>query len=79
MLAAGCSSCGAEPGRSQLAPLLRTCRTNCPAPACLPRRIVRFFAQPWAMQRATYSRWWTVIKKEAKHYWVGGWSVLAAG
>jgi hypothetical protein len=32
--------------------------------------VVRFFSQPWDVQRSTYARWWVVIKKEAKHYWV---------
>jgi hypothetical protein len=47
--------------------------THAPPPAsCCPCccRITRFFLQPWADQRATYGRWWLVIKKEAKHYWV---------
>ena len=26
--------------------------------------------QPRAERRATYARWWGVVKKEAKHYWV---------
>ena len=29
--------------------------------------------QPRATRRSAYARWWGVVKKEAKHYWVGGW------
>jgi hypothetical protein len=38
--------------------------------ATAPVKVVRFFSQPWDVQRSTYARWWVVIKKEAKHYWV---------
>ncbi|KAL4859684.1 Mitochondrial proton/calcium exchanger protein [Chlorella vulgaris] len=48
-----------------------------PFVATLPFKITRFFLQPWADQRATYGRWWLVIKKEAKHYWYGS-KLLAA-
>ena len=34
--------------------------------------IVGFYTQPKAARRATYAYWWTVVKKEAKHYWVRG-------
>jgi len=26
---------------------------------------------PRAERKATYAGWWAVVKKEAKHYWVG--------
>jgi len=43
-----------------------------PPPNSTLCRVARFYAQPKGDRKATYSRWWTVIKKEAKHYWVGG-------
>lgn len=36
------------------------------------RSVARFYARPKAERKATYSRWWGAVKKEAKHYWVGG-------
>ena len=36
----------------------------------VPGRLQRFAGLPKADRRATYARWWGVIKKEAKHYWV---------
>ncbi|PRW58330.1 LETM1 and EF-hand domain-containing mitochondrial [Chlorella sorokiniana] len=36
-----------------------------------PGKIARFYMQPRAERKATYARWWGVVKKEAKHYWVG--------
>ncbi|KAL4423518.1 hypothetical protein ABPG77_003651 [Micractinium sp. CCAP 211/92] len=36
-----------------------------------PGKVARFYTQPRSERRATYARWWVVIKKEAKHYWVG--------
>jgi len=36
-----------------------------------PARIADFAALPRADRRATYARWWSAIKKEAKHYWLG--------
>eukprot|EP00887_Chlorella_sp_A99_P005186 scaffold1.g5186.t1 len=39
--------------------------------ASAPGRIARFAALPRAERKATYARWWGVVKKEAKHYWVG--------
>ncbi|GAB4818097.1 hypothetical protein N2152v2_005143 [Parachlorella kessleri] len=37
----------------------------------LPGRVGRFYMLPRAERRATYAGWWAVVKKEAKHYWVG--------
>ena len=48
------------------------CLLHCTAPLP-PCRIARFYMQPRATRRAAYARWWGVVKKEAKHYWVGGW------
>lgn len=50
------------------ADLVLRLRRRLPCHAC---RLGRFAAQPREQRRATYARWWTVIKKEAKHYWVG--------
>lgn len=56
------------------APLLCASYQLPPAPTCLPphppARIARFYMQPRAERKATYSRWWGIVKKEAKHYWV---------
>ena len=52
-------------------------RRGCsPHPSFLPSalsRLARFAALPRAERRLVYAGWWDVIKKEAKHYWVGGW------
>lgn len=37
----------------------------------LPGRLACFYRLPRAERRATYARGWAVVKKEAKHYWVG--------
>lgn len=37
----------------------------------IPGRVQRFVLLPRAERRATYARWWAVVKKEAKHYWLG--------
>lgn len=37
----------------------------------VPGRLVRFAVLPRAERRATYAGWWLVIKKEARHYWLG--------
>lgn len=37
----------------------------------IPGRIYRFYSLPREERKATYSRWWGVVKMEAKHYWLG--------
>jgi LETM1 and EF-hand domain-containing protein 1, mitochondrial len=37
----------------------------------VPGRMARFAALPRDERRAAYARWWGVVKKEAKHYWLG--------
>ncbi|KAK9786798.1 hypothetical protein WJX73_003279 [Symbiochloris irregularis] len=37
----------------------------------IPGSIMRFAAQSSAERRETYKGWWTTIKKEAYHYWMG--------
>lgn len=37
----------------------------------VPGKLGRFAALPRAQRKAIYSGWWVVIKKEAKHYWLG--------
>lgn len=37
----------------------------------IPGRIYRFYSLPREERKATYSRWWGVVKTEAKHYWLG--------
>jgi hypothetical protein len=39
--------------------------------AAVPGAVARFAARPRAERRAAYRRWWCVVKREAKHYWVG--------
>jgi hypothetical protein len=57
--------------------LLRLPSKCAPAPKCphwcntTTCRIVRFYMLPRAERKATYAGWWSIIKKEAKHYWVG--------
>lgn len=53
--------------------VLLATRLTLPLLAACPRRVARFYGQPRAERSATYARWWAAIKKEAKHYWVGGW------
>ncbi len=36
----------------------------------LPGRIVAFYMLPAAERSKTYAHWWSVVKKEARHYWV---------
>jgi len=38
---------------------------------CIPGKLGRFAALPRAERKAIYAGWWVVIKKEAKHYWLG--------
>jgi len=49
----------------------RGLRTALQFTVSIPGRVARFYALPKAERRATYSRWWGVVKKEAKHYWLG--------
>ena len=42
---------------------------------CLPQ-VGRFYMQPRADRSATYRRWWGIVKKEAKHYWVRLWLLI---
>jgi LETM1 and EF-hand domain-containing protein 1 len=37
----------------------------------VPGKLGRFAALPRAERKAIYAGWWVVIKKEAKHYWLG--------
>jgi LETM1 and EF-hand domain-containing protein 1 len=37
----------------------------------VPGRMIRFYGQPREDRKACYSRWWGVVKSEAKHYWLG--------
>jgi LETM1 and EF-hand domain-containing protein 1, mitochondrial len=37
----------------------------------VPGHLLRFAMLPRAERKAIYAGWWVVIKKEAKHYWVG--------
>ena len=37
----------------------------------IPGRVSRFAALPKVERRAVYAGWWLVVKKEAKHYWLG--------
>lgn len=37
----------------------------------IPGRVFRFYSMPKDDRRAAYSRWWGVVKTEAKHYWLG--------
>lgn len=37
----------------------------------IPGKIIKFYSLPRAERKATYSRWWGVVKSEAKHYWLG--------
>lgn len=37
----------------------------------IPGKLARFAALPRAERRAIYAGWWSVIKHEAKHYWLG--------
>jgi len=46
------------------------CRPALLASPCPPARVARFYMQPRAERKATYARWWGIVKKEAKHYWV---------
>lgn len=43
----------------------------------IPGAITRHIALPWADKLNVYKGWWTTIKKEAHHYWVG-FKLLAA-
>ncbi len=37
----------------------------------VPGKLGRFAALPRAERKAIYAGWWVIIKKEAKHYWLG--------
>ena len=37
----------------------------------IPGRVFRFYSMPKDDRKAAYSRGWTVVKTEAKHYWLG--------
>lgn len=37
----------------------------------IPGKVIRFYSMPKDDRRAAYSRWWGVVKTEAKHYWLG--------
>lgn len=50
-----------------------------PPPLGPAPRVARFYGQPKAERKATYARWWGVVKKEAKHYWVGGRVIVGIG
>ena len=43
----------------------------------VPGAVTRHLALPWADKLKVYQGWWTAIKKEAHHYWVGPYPSLS--
>jgi fructose-bisphosphate aldolase class 1 len=39
----------------------------------VPSRVRGFIALSSGERRKVYAGWWAVVKKEARHYWVGFW------